>query len=230
MVFNQPTKRSRPLGRRSFLETLAALHNFMPKLSTLAHPRYELIGNTPWNLLQSCEKAFCAVKCALTSAAAVLVYYDPKLPAELSVDALGAIIMHVYPNENRRPIAYASPTLNKHDKRYREIHKITSAITFGPKRFHLYLYSRHFTILSDHKPLERIFGPKTAIPSLARIASLTSGHYTVSIQLQHQFLPSKQNAVAYASSRLSLPSTVNKEDAIYRVEVWFTCYPLRTRR
>ena len=52
----------------------------------------------------------CAVKCALTSAAAVLVHFDPEFPVELSVDAisygLGAVIMHVYPNGNRRSIAY----------------------------------------------------------------------------------------------------------------------------
>ena len=86
---------------------------------------------------------------------------------ELSVDALGAIVMHVYPNGNRRSIAYASRTPNKHDKRYGEIHKKYSAIMFGQKRLHLYLYGCHFTIFSDHKPLERVFGPKTAIPSLA---------------------------------------------------------------
>jgi len=31
----------------SFLEMLAALSNFIPKLSTLAHPLYELLGNKP---------------------------------------------------------------------------------------------------------------------------------------------------------------------------------------
>ena len=33
---------------RSFLGMLAALSNFIPKLSTLAHPLYELLGNKPW--------------------------------------------------------------------------------------------------------------------------------------------------------------------------------------
>ena len=43
-------------------------------LRLICHPLCELIGNTPWNWSQSCEKAVCAVKCALTSAAAVLAY------------------------------------------------------------------------------------------------------------------------------------------------------------
>ena len=32
---------------RSFLGMLAALSNFIPRLSTLAHPLYELLGNKP---------------------------------------------------------------------------------------------------------------------------------------------------------------------------------------
>ena len=50
------------------------------------------------------------MKCALTSAAAVLVHSDPEFPVELSVDVipygLAAVIMHVYPNGNRHSIAY----------------------------------------------------------------------------------------------------------------------------
>ena len=76
----------------------------------ICHPLWELIGTTSWNWSQRCEKGVCAVKCALTSAAAVLVHFDPEFPVELSVDAisygLGAVIMHVYPNGNRRSIAY----------------------------------------------------------------------------------------------------------------------------
>ena len=44
----------------------------------ICHSLFKLIGNAPWNWLQRCEKAFCVVKSALTSAATVLAYYDPK--------------------------------------------------------------------------------------------------------------------------------------------------------
>ena len=75
--------------------------------------------------------------------------------------------MHVYSNGTRHPIAYALQTLNEHEKHYGQIDKEALAIMFGLKWFHLYLYGRHSMILPDHKPLERIFGPKMAIPSLA---------------------------------------------------------------
>ena len=42
---------------RSFLGMLAALTNFIPKLSTLAHPLYELLGNKAWNWTPKCEQA-----------------------------------------------------------------------------------------------------------------------------------------------------------------------------
>ena len=206
---------------RSFLGMVAALTNFIPKLSTLTHPLYELLGNKPWNWTPICKRAFNDVKCALTSET-VLAHYSPSLPVELSVDAspygLGAVIMHVYPNGTRRPIAYASRTLNEHEKRYGQIDKEALAIMFGLKRFHLYLYGRHFTILTDHKPLERIFGPKTAIPSLAAmrlqrwVIILSPFDYSI------RFVPSKQNAVADALSRLPLPSVLSDENAIFRVE------------
>ena len=89
---------------------------------------------------------------------------------------------------------------------------------FGLKRFHLYLYGRHFTIQTDHKPLERIFGRKTTIPSLAAMRLqrwaiiLSPFHYSI------KSVPSKQNAVADALSRLPLLSTPNDEDSAYDIE------------
>ena len=96
---------------RSFLGMLAAVSNFIPKLSHLAHPLNELLGNKPWKWTANCDQAFSDIKHPLTSEA-TLTHYDPGLPVELSVDAspygLGSVIMHLYPNGARHPIAYAS--------------------------------------------------------------------------------------------------------------------------
>ena len=54
----------------------------------ICHPLCELIGTTPWNCSQRCEKAVYAVKYALTWAAAVLAHFDPEYPVELSVYAI----------------------------------------------------------------------------------------------------------------------------------------------
>ena len=120
----------------------------------------------------------------------MLTHYNPSLPVELAVDAspycLGAVIMHEFPNGERRPIAYASRTLNEH-----------LAIMFGLKWFHLHLYGRHFTIQTDHKPLERIFGPKTAIPSLVLI------HYKQRNKPCHESRPSALEGVGICHSWLA---------------------------
>ena len=38
---------------------------------------------------------------------------------------------------------------------------------FGIKKFHQYLYGRKFTLVTDHKPLTTILGPKKGIPVVA---------------------------------------------------------------
>ena len=101
----------------------------------------------------------------------VLSHYDPTKKLDLAVDGsqygLGTVIMHSCPNRKCQPIVYASQSLNKHEKGYSQIDKEALAIMFGLKRFRSYLYGLHFTIWTDHKPLQRIFGPKHAIPILA---------------------------------------------------------------
>ena len=67
--------------------------------------------------------------------------------------------MHVTSEGKHRLIAFTSTSLNKHKKGYSQIDKEALAIMFGLKRFCMYLYGQHFTIWTDHKPLQRIFGP-----------------------------------------------------------------------
>ena len=129
-----------------------------------------------------------------------------------------AIIKHVNSNGTRRSIAYASRTLNEHEKCYGKIDKVALTMMFGLKRFHVYLYGRHFTILTDHKPLERIFGPKTAIPPLATMRLQRWPIILAAFNYSIKFVPARQNVLADALSRLPLQSTAGSESAVFKVE------------
>ena len=121
-------------------------------------------------------------------------------------------------NGTRRPIAYGSRTLNEHEKRSGQIDKEVLAIMFGLKQFHVHLFGRHFTILTHYKPLERIFGPKMAIPPLAAMRLQRWAIILAAFNYHIKFVPSKQNGVADALSRLPLPSTAGCESAVFNFE------------
>ena len=108
------------------------------------------------------------------------------------------------PDGTDRPIAHASRTLSKSEQNYSQIEKEALSIVFGIKKFHLCLYGRNFTLLTDHKPLTTIFGrvPAMAAARLQQWALLLSVYsYTI------RFRPTEAHCNADALSRLPLPSS-----------------------
>ena len=115
-------------------------------------------------------KTFNKCKAVLTSDR-LLVHYDAKKTLRLACDAspygLGAVLSHVFPNGEERPVAYASKTLTSCQKNYSQGEKEALAIMFGLNRYQQYLIGRRFTLVTDHKPLVTIFGPSKGIPVMA---------------------------------------------------------------
>ena len=138
---------------RSFLGLLNYYGRFIPNLSTIIHPLNSLLQhNARWQWAEGCRKAFLQAKETLTSSH-LLVHYDPAQPLRLAADAsaygIGAVISHVMKDGTERPIAYASRTLSPTERNYAQLEKEALALIFGIKKFHQYLFGRHFTLITD---------------------------------------------------------------------------------
>ena len=112
---------------------------------------------------------------------------------------------HIMSSGEEKPIASASRTLNNTESNHAQIEREALGIVFGVRKFHQYLHSRKFILLTEHCPLTSIFGPHTEIQSLAasrmqRWAWLLSAR-TYAIQ----YRKSELHCNADGLSRLPLP-------------------------
>ena len=194
---------------RSFLGLLNYYRKFLPNLATIVKPLNELLQKgKKWIWSSQCTQAVRTAKQLLT-ASNVLTHYDPNLPLKLAVDAsqygVGAVISHVLPGGDERPIAFASRSLSKSEQNYAQIDKEALALIFGVLKFHAYIFGRKFTLVTDHQPLTTILGPKKGIPSVAAARlqrwAIRLSAYTYDIE----FRSTAAHGNADALSRLPLP-------------------------
>lgn len=154
---------------RSYLGMVNHYAKFISNLTDRLRPFYELLRkDARWEWNSACDRAaFNEIKNILSSPLA-LMHYDPSLPLVLAADAsnagVGALIYHRYPNETEKAIAHVSKTLTATEQDYSQIEKEALGILYGVQKFDQFVRGRCFTLLTDHKPLLSIFGPKHGIP------------------------------------------------------------------
>ena len=142
---------------KSHLGMLTYYSKFLPNLSTLLHPLYQLLHKgVTWHWGQEQKRAFRKSKELLMSARC-LTHFNSTLVLTLACDAsaygLGAVLSHRMGDGTERPIGYASRTLTDAERNYSQLEKEGLALIFGIKRFHDYLFGRSFQLITDHKPL-----------------------------------------------------------------------------
>lgn len=205
---------------RSFLGMVQYYSRFLPNLSTTLAPLHQLLKKeVTWNWTSEAQKAYETCKQCLSSDDLV-VHYDTQRELRLACDAssfgLGAVISHVMDDGKERPIAFASRTLNPSEKNYAQIEKEALSIIFGVKKFHQYLYGRRFTLVTDHKPLLAILGPKKAIPTMAAARMQRWAVFLSAHDYDIEYRKSEDHANADALSRLPHGhSDVGKEGTVY---------------
>ena len=168
---------------RSFLGLVNYYNRFLPNASSVLQPLHQLLEqNSKWQWTEQCEQAFTEAKRLITSEQ-LLTHYDQGLPVRLACDAsptgIGAVLSHVMLDGSERPVAFASRSLTKTERRYAQIDKEALSIVWGVKRFHVYLFGRQFTLLTDHKPLTSTFHPEKEVPAMtaARLQRNVSGSF-----------------------------------------------------
>ena len=100
--------------------------------------------------------------------------------------------------------AFISRTLTSSENNYAQFEKEASALVYGVKTFHTYLYGRHFTLVMDHKPLTTILTPSKSTPPLAAARLQRWALILSAYQYQIEFKPTKKHANADCLSRLPL--------------------------
>ena len=194
---------------RSFLGMINYYGKFIPNLADKLHPLYALLKNgTKWNWSRECAHVFDEIKTQLAQAP-VLVHYDPKLPIRLAGDAsnygIGAVLSHIDSTGQEHPIAFTSRTLSASERNYSQIEKEALSLIVGIRKFHKYVYGRHFTLVTDHRPLTALFGPKNGVPALAAGRLQRWALFLSSYDYKIEFRTTKAHANVDSLSRLPLP-------------------------
>lgn len=186
----------------------------MVGLSSLLEPFYKLLrSNVTFKWSASCESAFLKAKGVMCVS---LAHYDPDVRLKFICDAsnigLGAVLMHVHPDESEKPISFASRVLNKHEVKYSSIHKEALAIYWAVNKFYQYLMGRHFILCSDNKPLAALLEENKGIPQVAAGRLQMWALFLREFDYTFSYIKGSDNGLADGLSRLPLLAVKVKED------------------
>ncbi|KAK6761920.1 hypothetical protein RB195_022856 [Necator americanus] len=173
--------------------------------------------NVPFKWNEECEAAFNRAKEVLASDL-LLTHFDSSLDIIVAADAsdhgIGAVILHRMPDGTEKAIWHASRSLTAAERNYGQIEKEGLALIFAVRKFHRYIYGRRFKLITDHKPLLHIFGPKKMVPvytanRLQRWKLILLGH-----EFDIEYQKTTEFGQADVLSRLIPPRPAQTEDVV----------------
>ena len=103
----------------------------------------------------------------MLSSSPLLVHYDPSKELVLSCDSssydIECALFQRNGTGNLQPVVCASRTLSATERRYPQVEREALACVWGTLKMHQYVFGRHITIETDHKPLLGLLGETRAI-------------------------------------------------------------------
>ena len=149
---------------RSFLGLANYSSRFIPQFATLSEPLRRLTKkDVPFVFGTEQKRSFRALKKSLSDTG-TLAYFDKNAPTKVIADAspvgLGAVLVQEQRGEEVA-VCYASRCLTDCERRYSQTEKEALALVWACEKFHAYVYGMKFDLVTDHKALEAIYGPRS---------------------------------------------------------------------
>ena len=190
---------------RSFLGLASYYRKFVPHFAKVAGPLHALTKKeVPFLWTQKCQTAFSELKKLLTSAP-LLAFPDFTKPFVLETDAsgagLGAILAQKQENGSIRPIAYASRSLQSHERNYGITELEGLGVVWAVKHFRPYLYGHSCEVFTDHSALTSLLNTPQPSGKLARWGMAIQ---ELDLKIRHR--SGRTNTNADALSRSPLPA------------------------
>ena len=127
--------------------------------------------DTPFVWGVECRVAFEKLKKLLTETA-VLAFpdFEKKFTIETDASKMGSGAVHSQEQSNglQRPIAFASRTLQPHEKNYGVTEMEALGVVWAIKHFCPYIYGQHCTVITDHQALKSLLNTPQTSGKLAR--------------------------------------------------------------
>ena len=179
---------------------------FIQNFADIVKPLRDLTKkDSPWQWGDKEEKSLIRLKDSLTKAR-TMVYFSPEKETVVYVDAspvgVAAILTQHSPGEEHgQVVAYASRALRDPETRYSQTEREAVAIVYGCEKFHMYVYGKPFSVVTDHKPLEALWNnPKSKQTARLERLSLRLQAYDVKII----YKPGDSNPADYMSRYVEL--------------------------
>ena len=185
---------------RSFLGLASYYRRFIANFAKIANPLHALTRkDTPFLWDSTCQQAFENLKQCLI-AAPVLAFPNFDSPFLMETDAsgigLGAVLAQKQEDGSVRPLAYASRSLQKHERNYGVTELEALAVVWGVKHFRPYLYGHRCDVYTDHEALKSLLNTPQPSGKLARW-----GMAIQELDLHIHYRPGGKNQNADALSR-----------------------------
>lgn len=194
---------------------------WIPRFSAVIRP---LSSSKSFPLQEEAIRAFESLKEIVK--AAMVTTIDPKTPLVVETDASSHTIAASL-NQNGRPVAFFSRTLNSSESNHSSVEKEAYAIVEALRKWRHYLIGKHFKIVTDQQSVAFMYNPagKGKIKN-EKISRWRTELSCFRFDIMHR--PGKENLVADALTRQHLCAIVGTTDELKAIHNSF-CHPGITR-